>query len=84
MYFVAFDVDGGEGTGRTEVLAGTTADTLGFVYGRDVGSEFVIRIQRHHLDGAGGTMAGTVAAFYSVGDGDTVLLDPDGVAKLDA
>ena len=32
MHFVTFYVDGAEGTGRTEVLAGTATNALGFVH----------------------------------------------------
>jgi hypothetical protein len=36
MYFVTFNVDGAERTGRTEVFAGSTTDTTFSVDNRDL------------------------------------------------
>ena len=49
VYFVAFNIDGGEGTGGAEVLAGSAADTQGFVDSGDVSSELIVGIEGHHL-----------------------------------
>ena len=82
MHFVAFHIDGREGTGGTEVLAGTAADAALLVDGGHVGRFVVIGIAGHHLDGSCGTVALAVAAVYTVGEHQTVLLNPYGVANL--
>ena len=82
MHFVAFHVDGREGTGGTEVLAGTAADAALLVDGGYEGRFVVIWVAGHHLDGSGRTVALTVAAVYTVGEHQTVLLNPYGVANL--
>jgi hypothetical protein len=84
VYLVTFDVNSGEGTSGTQVLASTTADALGFVDRRDVGAELIIRIKGHHLNGSRRTMARAVATFHAINDGDTILLNPYSVPYLDA
>ena len=37
----------------------------------------------HHLDGAGGAVAGAVAAAHAVGEHHAVVLDPYGMADMD-
>jgi hypothetical protein len=82
MLFVTFDVDGREGTRRTQILAGSTANAAGFVDGRDIGRLLVIRIARNHLNGSHRTVACTVATLHTIVDGHTVLLDKHGVTYL--
>ena len=82
MYLVSLDIDGREGTGRTQVFAGATAYAAGFVDCGNVGRLLVIRVRGYHLDGTDRAMAGTVATLYTVGQRDTVLLNPYGMAHL--
>ena len=82
MHFVPFDVDGAEGTRGTQILAGSTAYATTLVDGRDVGRLFVVGIGQYHLDGSYRTMTGTVVTTHPVIQGNTVLLDPDGMSYL--
>ena len=82
MLFVAFYVDGREGTCRTQILTGTTAYATVFVDSRNVGRCLVVGVAGHHLDGADRTVTGTVATLYSVGQWDTVLLNPYSMTNL--
>ena len=82
MLFVTFDVDGAEGTCRTQIFTGSAADAAGFVDGRDVGRLLVVRIAGNHFDGTHRTVACTVATLDTIVDGHTVLLDEHGVTYL--
>ena len=83
MPFVSFHIDGAERTGRAEVLTSAASDATLGVYNRYFYRFRVGSVRRHHADGVRGAMAGTVAALYSVGQGDAVLLNPYGVTYLD-
>ena len=83
MHLMPLHIDGREGTRRTDILTGTTADAGRFVDSRHHGRLLVVRIERHHLDGARRTMAGTVATIHLVCQHHTVLLDPNGMTNLD-
>ena len=79
MSFMSFHIDGTEGAGRTEVLAGTATDaTLGVDNGY-LHRMLVGGITGHHLDGSRRTMAGAVAALHPVGQRNTVFPDPYGM-----
>ena len=82
MHFMAFYVDGREGTCRTQVLTGTTAYAACLVDSRYVGRRLVVWVAGHHLDGANRTMAGTVAALYTISQRNTVFLNPYGMTNL--
>lgn len=80
---MALDINGTEGTGGTEVLAGTAADAfLGINHG-NARRVLIAGLRRYHLYGAGGTMTGAVATFNTVGQYHAVLFYPYGVANLD-
>ena len=83
MYFVTFDVDGREGTRRTDVLTGSAANAGSLVDSRNHGRFLIILVKGHHLDGTSGTVTGTVAALHLIGNGHTILLDPYGMTYLD-
>ena len=82
MHFVSFNVDGREGTCRTQVLAGATAYAAGLVDGGDVGRRLVVGVGGYHLDGTLRTVACTVAARHTVGERYAVLSYPYGMAYL--
>ena len=83
MYFVSFDVDGRERTRRTNIFAGSTADTSGIVDGRNHWRFLVVLIEWNHLDSTRRTMAGTVAALHLVCQYHAVFLDPYSMTYLD-
>ena len=80
---MSLDVDGREGTRRTDVLTGSAANAGSLVDSRNHGRLLVILVKGYHLDGTSGTMTGTVATLDFVGDGHAVLLDPYGMTYLD-
>ena len=82
MLFVTFDVDGAEGTCRTQIFTGSAANAAGFVDCREVGRLLVVRIAGNHFDGTHRTVACTVATLDTIVDGHTVLLDEHGVTYL--
>ena len=79
---MSFDIDCAEGACRTEILAGSATDAPLFVHDRNLWRTGVAGIRRHHLNGTGRTVPGTVSAFYSVGERHAVFLYPYGVAYL--
>ena len=83
MYFMSLNVDSGERTSGTNILAGTAAYTGFLVDDRHHGRLLVILVEHHHLNGSCWAVAGTVATLHAVGDRHTVLLDPHGMAYLD-
>ena len=83
MHFMPLDIDSREGTRRTDILTGSAADAGSIVDGGNHGRLLAIGIQRHHLNGSRGTMAGTVAALHLISQHHAVLLDPHGVTYLD-
>ena len=83
MYFVPLDVDGREGTRRTDILTGSAANAGSLVDSRNHGRCLIILVKGHHLDGTSGTVTGTVAALHLIGNGHTILLDPYGMTYLD-
>ena len=82
MFGIAFHVNGTEWPCRAEVLAGTAPDATFFVYNRNLGRFGVGRVGCDHEDGTSGAVAGTVAAFHAVGQGDAILFDPYGMTNL--
>ena len=82
MFGIAFHVNGTEWPCRAEVLAGTAPDAAFFVYNRNLGRFGVGRVGYDHEDGTSGAVAGTVAAFHAVGQGNAILLDPYGMTNL--
>ena len=82
MDFMALNIDGGEGTGRAEMLAGTATDASALVDSGHVGRLVVFWVAGHHLDGSRGTMAETVAACYSISEHQAVFPHPHGMANL--
>ena len=83
MHFVTFDIDGREGSRRTDILTGTTTDTGSLIDSGHHRRLLIILVERHHLDSSCRTVTGTVATRHIVGDGHTVLLDPHGMTDLD-
>jgi hypothetical protein len=84
MYFMSFYIDSRERTGGTNIFAGAATDTRFHVdrgYPRRI---LVFFVKGNHRDGTCRTVTGTVAAIHTIADGDTVLLDPNGMANLDA
>ena len=82
MHFVALDVDGREWSRRTHIFARSTTYASRLVNVGHHGREFVVLVEWHHLDGAGGAVAGAVAARHMPGDGQAVLLEPHGEAHM--
>ena len=77
---MSLDVDRAERPRRTKVLAGTTAyATLGVNHGY-LYRLLVVGVNGHHLYGSRRTMAGAVATAHSFRHGQTVFLDPHGMA----
>ena len=84
MYFMTFYIDGRERTGGTNIFAGTTTDTDVHVNRGNPRRLLILFVKSNHRDGTSRTMTGTVAAIHAIADGNTVLLDPNGMANLDA
>ena len=82
MHFVAFDINGREGAGGTEVLAGSAAYAFGFVDSGNISAQLVVGIQGHHLYGSRGAVARAVVAVDMVVDRYAVLLNPHGMTYL--
>lgn len=82
MLFVALYIDGTEGTHRAEVLAGSTTDTTVFIYNRYPRRLLVIRMHRHHGNGANRAVTSTIATRSSIDSRQTVLLDPHSMTYL--
>ena len=76
MHFMAFYIDGREGTCRTQVLTGTTAYATVLVDSGYIGRLLVVGVAGHHLDSIYGTVACTIAALHTIGQWDTILLNP--------
>ena len=81
---MSFHIDGCERTCRTKVLAGAAADTAFGVDSGELARVRIVGIRRYHCYGACRTVAGTIAAFYTVGFHHTVSFDPYGMAYLDS
>ena len=82
MHLVTLDIDGRERARRTDILTGTAADAHILIDYGNLQRLLIIRIGRYHLDGTSRTVTSTVAARHTVGERNTVLLDPDGMANL--
>ena len=82
MHLVSFYIDSRERTCGTQIFAGTTAYTACLVDSRNVGRCLVVGVAGYHLDGADRTVAGAVAAFHTIGQRNTVFLDPYGMTYL--
>ena len=83
MHLMAFDKDGRERTGRTQILASATTDTAALVDSGNEGRLVVFLIQLHHLYRTYRTMAGTVATLHPIVHRHTVFLDKHGMTNLD-
>ena len=81
VYLVPFYVYCRERTCRTQVLAGTTANTTLLVDSRNKWVVLVV-VKVNHLDGSRRTMALTVATFSLTSHGNTVLAYPYGMTNL--
>ena len=79
---MALYVDGAEGVGGAEVLASSATNALCLVDSGDHHRHLIIGIKWFHLNGSSRTVAFAVAAFYSVGNGNTVLFNPYGMSDL--
>lgn len=84
LLFDTLDVDGCEWTRRAQMFACATTDTTVVVDSWNLHRSLVIRIDRNHRDGSRRTTAGTVAATDAVGHLDTIVLNKDGTAYLQA
>ena len=90
---VALHIDGRERTGRAKILTGPASDTSLGVNSRHhqfltvitflpAAMVTAVSLQRHHLYGSCRTVTGAVAARLTVPDGDTVVLNPYGMAYM--
>lgn len=79
MPLVSLDVYRTERTCGTKVLACPATDATLSVYHRNLGRLIVIGINMHHKDGSRRTVARTVATFNSIGNRQTILLNPYGM-----
>ena len=61
---ITVDSDSADRASRAEVLAGSAADALALVYGRDAYGTRIVRVFAYHLDGSGGAVTGAVAALF--------------------
>ena len=82
MYFVPFDIDGTEGTCRTQVLACAATDATLYADSRNFQSIGTVGIKGHHADAPRGTMVGAVIALLPVAEDDAILLNPLRTAYL--
>ena len=77
-----FHIDSTERTGRTKILAGTATDTPLRIDHRNLWRIRIRRVGCDHLYSSRRTVAGTVAALDSVGQGYTIRFHPYGMANL--
>lgn len=82
MHLMAFDEDGGERTGRTQVLACATTDATALVDRGNEGRIVVFLIEWYHFYRTYGAMAGTVATLYLIVHRHAILLDKHGMPDL--
>ena len=82
MLLMALHVDSTEGAYRTEVLTSSTTDIMVLINDWNARRLFILRIHWHHSDGPYWTMAGTVSTRHTIGNRQTVLLYPYGMANL--
>ena len=82
MHFVSLYIDSAMRTSRTQIFTGTATDTASLVDSGNVGRFVILRVARYHLDSTCRTVAGTIAAFYTIGQYYAVFLDPYGMANL--
>lgn len=75
------DIYGTERPRRAKVLTSPAADAPLSVDDRDFDGVGVIGIGRDHKDGPRRAMTGAIAARNAVGEGDAIVLNPDGVAN---
>ena len=80
MLLVSLHVDGTEWSGRTQILARSTAYAPLCINDRNLQRCGVFVVGRHHQYGSRRTVAGAVAASHAVGNGYAVFLDPYGMA----
>lgn len=76
---MSLDVYRTERTCGTKVLACSATYATLSVYHRNLGRLIVIGINMHHKNGSRRTMARTVATFNSIGNRQTILLNPYGM-----
>ena len=82
MYFMSLNIDSREGTSRTDIFTGTTANAGCVIDSGNHGRLLIVLIKWYHLNGSCRTVAGAVAALHLVGNRHTVLLDKDGMTYL--
>lgn len=82
MPFVSLHVDGTEGAGGTEVLAGSATYAAFRVDYRYLLGFLIFRMAWHHLYGTRRAMAGTVATLHTVSHGDAIPSSPYSVSYL--
>ena len=81
VHNVAFHVYRAKRSGRAEVLTGTAADAFVLIHGRHLYLAVRAFVVDHH-DGSCRAMMFAVAATHTVGQYDTVVLDPHGVTNM--
>lgn len=84
VYFVAFDVDCRERSGRAEILASAATDTASLVDCRNHRRHFVGLVEFYHRDCAYGAMTLATVAIHPFVGGYAIFLNPNGVANLSA
>lgn len=83
MYFVSFNVNCGERSCRTQILAGTASDASFLIDCRNHQRLRVIRILPDHTDGSGRAVTCTVAAADFISIHDAVIKIHYSVSYLD-
>ena len=79
---MSLNIDSREGTGRTDIFTGTTANAGCVIDSRNHGRLLIVLIELHHFNGSCRTMAGAVAALHLVGNRHTILLNKDCMTYL--
>ena len=83
MYFVSFNMDSCKRSCRAEVFTCSAADASLLIYNRNPERVLVIRVLPYQLYGSGRTVAGTVAAAYSICIDYTIVKIDNCVSYLD-
>ena len=83
MSFMPFHIDSRKRTRRAEMFASTAADATFGINDRYLQGFRIIRIRCNHFYRIRRTMPGTVTAFDTVGQWDTVRFHPYGMPYLD-
>ena len=80
---MAFHIDSRQRTRRTKVLASAATDASFDIDSRYLQGFRIIRIRYNHFYRIRRTMPGTVTAFNTVGQRDTIRFHPYGMPYLD-